>query len=213
MAMLKRVLLRCAELGAVKDAGYIQVGSGAHGFQTGRGGGAGREVESLLSGPIRRYFQTFHSQSGREGGGRSHLLLTLAIRAFTAHPHRDGAPILLLLETPATFGLSSRVFHTLHIRFFACLTPSLFGRLWPQSISQDSDRFLATIKCTKLFHVCHFRVFFPSLPHLVTFLIVQFVFSHYSQVSFSVFCTAPRAPMCAARLLNAVLSHTLRGRY
>ena len=43
MAMLKRVLLRCADLGAVKEAGYIQVGSGALGFQRGLKGRAGSE--------------------------------------------------------------------------------------------------------------------------------------------------------------------------
>lgn len=39
LAMLKRVLLRCVELGAVKEAGYIQVGGpDDENMQGGRGG-------------------------------------------------------------------------------------------------------------------------------------------------------------------------------
>ena len=30
------------------------------------------------------------------------------------HPFRDGAPFLLLIETPPTFGRSVRFFHILH---------------------------------------------------------------------------------------------------
>lgn len=44
LAMLKRVLLRCAELGAVKEAGYIQVFACVYVSQSGKlakGGAAG----------------------------------------------------------------------------------------------------------------------------------------------------------------------------
>ena len=36
----------------------------------------------------------------RGGGGRAHLLLALVILPLTTHPFRDGAPFLLLIETP-----------------------------------------------------------------------------------------------------------------
>ena len=51
------------------------------------------------------------------GGGRggTHLLLlALVISPSTTHPFRDGAPFLLLIETPPTFGRSLRFFHRLH---------------------------------------------------------------------------------------------------
>lgn len=92
--------------------GTFRWARGHTGSKPAEGGALGAKLKVYYLARFSGIFQTFHSQSGREGGGRSHLLLTLAIRAFTAHPHRDGAPILLLLETPATFGLSLRVFHT-----------------------------------------------------------------------------------------------------
>ena len=42
------------------------------------------------------------------GGGRTHLLLALVILPLTTHLFRAGAPFLLLLETPPTFGRSLR---------------------------------------------------------------------------------------------------------
>ena len=45
---------------------------------------------------------------------RTHLLLVFVIRPFTTHPFRDGAPFLLLVETPPTFGRSLRSFRLLH---------------------------------------------------------------------------------------------------
>ena len=42
---------------------------------------------------------------GMEGRGRTHLLLALVIWPLTTHPFRDGAPFLLLRETPPTFGV------------------------------------------------------------------------------------------------------------
>lgn len=49
LAMLKRVLLRCAELGAVKEAGYIQVGGpDSETKQRGRGPGVSTAVMSYL---------------------------------------------------------------------------------------------------------------------------------------------------------------------
>ena len=46
---------------------------------------------------------------------------------------------------------------------FAKFIPFLFRRLWPPSISQDSDRYLAAILCIKLLHVTF--VHFPHLTH------------------------------------------------
>ena len=44
-------------------------------------------------------------------GGRTHLLLAVVvIEPLTTHPFRDGAPFLLLIETPPTLGLSRRFF-------------------------------------------------------------------------------------------------------
>ena len=48
------------------------------------------------------------------GGGGIHLMLALVIRPLTTHPSRDGAPFLLLIETPPTFGRSIRLFHIVH---------------------------------------------------------------------------------------------------
>ena len=55
------------------------------------------------------------------GGGGTHLLLALAIWPLTTHPFRDGAPFLLLIETPPTFGRSLRFFHIYYIEN-ACLS-------------------------------------------------------------------------------------------
>ena len=37
---------------------------------------------------------------------------------MTTHPFRDGAPFLLLIETPPTIGRSFRCFHIIHKNFF-----------------------------------------------------------------------------------------------
>ena len=52
-------------------------------------------------------------------GRRTHSLLALLIRPLITHPFRDGAPFLLLIETPPTFGSSFRFF--LHITHTNCL--------------------------------------------------------------------------------------------
>ena len=39
-----------------------------------------------------------------QGERRTHFLLALVIGPLTTHPFRDGAPLLLLIETPRTFG-------------------------------------------------------------------------------------------------------------
>ena len=54
-------------------------------------------------------------------GGRTHLLLALAIRPLTTHPFRDGATFLPLTTTTPTFGRPVRFFHILYLYFFACL--------------------------------------------------------------------------------------------
>ena len=45
--------------------------------------------------------------------GRTHSLRALVIWPLTTHSFRDGAPFLLLTETPPTFGRSLRFFHVL----------------------------------------------------------------------------------------------------
>ena len=54
----------------------------------------------------------------RGGGGLLICCLALVIRPLTTHPFRDGAPFLLLIETPPTLGRSLRFFHKSHYNFF-----------------------------------------------------------------------------------------------
>ena len=56
------------------------------------------------------------------GGGRTHLFLALVIWTLTTHLFRDGAPFLLLIETPPTIGRSLRCFQILH-SFFLLIYP------------------------------------------------------------------------------------------
>ena len=69
------------------------------------------------------------TSDGRRGvaGEHTHLLLALAICPLTTHPFRDGTPLLLLIETPPTFGRSLRCFHVLHGKFLLILSPSCFA--------------------------------------------------------------------------------------
>ena len=65
----------------------------------------------------------------REGGGRRRtnlLLAFLVIWPLTTHPFRDGAAVLLLMETPPTFGRSQRCSHTLHEESAYLVSPSCF---------------------------------------------------------------------------------------
>ena len=48
---------------------------------------------------------------------RTNLLLALVIWPLTTHPFRDGAPFLLLLETPPACGGSLHCFHIIHGNF------------------------------------------------------------------------------------------------
>ena len=64
---------------------------------------------------------------GRGGGGRTHLLLALFVWSLTTHLLRDGAPFLLLLETPPTFGRSLRFLHILHKNCLLFLSLSCFA--------------------------------------------------------------------------------------
>ena len=54
-------------------------------------------------------------------------MLDLVIGQLTTHLFRDGAPFLLLIETPPTFGRSLRRFHILHGFFSLILSPSCFA--------------------------------------------------------------------------------------
>ena len=65
--------------------------------------------------------------AGGTGGGRTHLLLALVIGPLTTHPLRDGAPPLLLIETPPTLGRSLRLYHMLHRKLLLILPPSCFA--------------------------------------------------------------------------------------
>ena len=62
-------------------------------------------------------------------GGGTHLLLAFLshLAIDHAHPFRDGAPFLLLIETPPTFGCSVRFFHILHKKCLLILFPSCFA--------------------------------------------------------------------------------------
>ena len=74
-------------------------------------GWSGLEVVfSLVDGLNVRYFCC--RRCDRRGGG-THLLLALVIGPLTTRPFRDGARILLLIETPPPFGRSLRRFHML----------------------------------------------------------------------------------------------------
>ena len=93
---------------------------------------------------------------GREGGGDSRLLIAIM------HHFRDGAPLLLLVETPPTFGRSLCFSH------IANRTVCLSYRR-PVSLSAAiiyllgySDRYLATLESTKPFHVTYVQ-----FPHLL----------------------------------------------
>ena len=60
-------------------------------------------------------------------GGRTHLLLALVIGPLITHLFRDGAPFLLLIETPLTFGHSLCFFHQLHRNCLLIQSPSCFA--------------------------------------------------------------------------------------
>ena len=70
--------------------------------------------------------------ANRRGGGegRTRLLLDLVLSPLTTHPFRDGAPFLLLTETPPTFGclftLLPRITHKKKKNVF-CLSYLLFS--------------------------------------------------------------------------------------
>ena len=63
------------------------------------------------------------------GEGRTHLFLAFVSQPLTTYPFRDGAPFLLLTETPPTFGRSFRGFHipVVHRNFLLVLSPSCFA--------------------------------------------------------------------------------------
>ena len=65
------------------------------------------------------------SHSYARGGGCPHLWLASIIRPLTTHPFRDGAPFLILIETPPAFGRSLHCFHVSHSFFFANFIPLL----------------------------------------------------------------------------------------
>ena len=105
---------------------------------------------------------------GGEGRAYSFVLLSLVMYHLTTHRFRDGAPFLVRMETPPTFRRSVRCFHILCSIASNCvayLVSFVSCRLWPPSISWNSDRFLATIYCTELLHVCHIRLFSSSVIH------------------------------------------------
>ena len=64
--------------------------------------------------------------AGRAGGGAYSFVACLSHMTIN-HAVRDGAPFLLLIETPPTFGRSLRFFHTLHKNCSLILSPSCFA--------------------------------------------------------------------------------------
>ena len=80
------------------------------------------------------------SCSGQEvwqagGGGANSFVVGLSHLTIHPDPFRDGAPLLLLMETAPTLGRSLRFLHKLHRNIFACVVPFLFRRLGLPSIS------------------------------------------------------------------------------
>ena len=70
------------------------------------------------------------------------------------HPFRDGAPCLLLIDTPPTF-MGAHHASSIYYTETVCLDypiPVLFRRLRLPSISLDSDRF-SLLSQVKLFRV------------------------------------------------------------
>ena len=59
-----------------------------------------------------------------EWGGGTLSLLALVIVPLTTHPFRDGAPFLLLVETPPTYGRSLRFPPMLRELFLLTFSPS-----------------------------------------------------------------------------------------
>ena len=80
-----------------------------------------RDSGSLTCSSTRRY------ETGGGGDERTHLLLALVVSSLTTHPFRDGAPLLLLIETPPIFGRSLRFLHILHRKRLLILSPSYFA--------------------------------------------------------------------------------------
>ena len=107
-------------------------------------------------------------------GAYSAVTCLVVIRSLTTHPFRDGAPFLLLTETPPTFGRPLRFFHILHRNFFAYLIPFAFRRLWWNSgvpdfrasiirEKQTSKRAVNPIWHAKaLVYIARFRPTFPA---------------------------------------------------
>ena len=79
-----------------------------------------------------------------EGGGRTHLLLTLAIWPLTTQSRRSTVPTSNR-ETSNVWALIMFSIYITQKKFAYVITFLLHRRLWPPSISEDSDRFLAKI--------------------------------------------------------------------
>ena len=74
---------------------------------------------------LRRLPSALHNQLGWQcvGGGGTHLLIALVISPLTTYPFRDGAPFLLLIEIPPTFGRSLYFFRILQRNGLLTLSP------------------------------------------------------------------------------------------
>ena len=92
---------------------------------------------------MRIHFSFLVSRCG--SGERTCSVLALVVSPLTKPPFQDGTRLLILVETPPTFGRSLRVFHI--SQGFVCpySIPVLLHLLWPPSIFWESDRFLATL--------------------------------------------------------------------
>ena len=71
------------------------------------------------------------TMTGWTAGGEGVLIgcLPSSFDHWTTNALRDGAPFLLLIETPPTFGRSVRFLHILHETFSIYYIPFLCGRL------------------------------------------------------------------------------------
>ena len=92
-------------------------------------------------------FEVLQKENGsRRGGERGAYSLVACVShlTLTTHLFPDGAPFLPLIDTSNIWALIT-FFPYVTYKLYAYLIPLLSRRLWPSSISKDSDRFLATV--------------------------------------------------------------------
>ena len=132
-----------------------------------------------------------YSWQGERG---THLLLALVISPLTTHPFRDGAPFLLLVETPPTFRRSVRFFRSLHLHFFLILYPSALA-VCGQHLSPRGSIVFSLLSNQLDFSLSLPFAFFISSFNTLCSSLYKFSFSHH--VGSFLVCVATRASLCA----------------